>query len=505
MSEIAPTIVDLTDAELEQLYEDWVADPVLWANEVLGFEAWEADDHDSQADIIRAVTRTRRITVRSGHKTGKSSGAAIIALWFWTFFPGVRVVITAPTRRQVDEVIWREVRARYLGASIPLGEPSWIALSPESGLNHPDGRQIIGLTATSPEAFSGISAPLVVYIVDEASGVSPEIFEAIKGNMAGGGYLILFSNPTQVSGEFYESHTTKSDLYNTYVLSSEYVARNVNPHGTVPGLASLGWLEDQEKDWQRGTPAWSVRVDGDFPELGDKTVISLAEVAAAQAAWKPAPPEVSALHRAGFRLEPLFVGVDVARFGDDKTVAIGRRGKWSSEPLTITKRDGPGVGIEVLIWLEQNLVTQQERTRVTGASKVVLAIDEIGVGASAFDWLRHNAPDWLEVVGVNVGEKALDEERYVNLRSELYFATRDWLRSGGMISKHAHLRGDLLGVRYSFDPRGRFRVESKDDIKERIQRSPDHGDALMLAVHAEVAAKMLGRGSVKRIKIPGVV
>lgn len=472
----------LAPDQLEALASVWREHPAAFCEDVLGFRPWgEPGDPNTQRALVEAVARPMglNLSVRGSHKIGKSSGCAAIALWCWAHIPEVRVVLTAPTDGGISRVLWREVRKLYQRARVPLGPPGWLGVSHHTGLRHPDGRQILGMTAKSPEAFSGVSAPFVVYIVDEASGVSEAVFEAIHGNRAGGSLLILISNPTQVSGEFYESHHGLANLYQTLHISSEVVARTVNRDATIPGLATPGWVDEMARRYGIDSPQYDIRVRGNFPTGGLDTVITLALVEAARQRW------VETLYAPRQRVPPLVVGVDVARYGDDDSVAVDRRGHWLGIPERFPKGDGPDLGARVRRFVSERQ-TPGERGGVAGTVKPVVCIDTVGVGVSAYDWLRGNAPE-LEVVSFQGSERARETERYHNARSEAYYATRDWLREGGSLPPESRVTADLLGVRYKYDALGREQVESKDDIKKRLGRSPDFGDAVMLAVYARTS------------------
>lgn len=462
---------------LAEVLEDWTEDPSAFAHDNLRvgrngppLRLWESHDgSDSQADIARAVPTNRRITVRSGHKTGKSCLAAVIALWFYVCL-NARVILTAPTYKQIDDVVWRDIDRFYRSARMPLG--GRIYDSPFKGIQHPNGAQIIGRTADDPESFSGISWPTVVYLVDEASGVDPKIFEAIAGNRAGGAWLILFSNPTQPVGEFFDSHHEKASLYRTFHIRSQYVAEHINPHGEIPGLATPEWVKEMGQEWGVGSPVHDVRVEGNFAAKGAANVLALTDVKNAMDIWTPQPP------RDVIRM-PLKVGVDVARFGDDSNVAFGKRGRYAYQPMVLQDGDGPMVAQAVASYT-RSLMNVAEGRR-PGSPKPEVNVESIGVGASAYDSLARIK--WLTAHEVNVAEKADQYDDYANLRSQLYFQLGAWIEAGGMIPPDPQLRAELLAPRYGFDRRRRLQVELKKLIKARLGRSPDKADALTMCAY----------------------
>ena len=479
----------MTPNEVEALALEWRYNPVAFCQDVLGFDPWEDPEGGaSQAAVLRAVPNNLRITVRSGHKVGKSRAAAAIALWAWCMLDDCRVVLTAPVFQQVKEVLWREIRKLYTSARIPLGPANWLAISPQTGLRHPNGNQIFGRAVDTPESFSGISGKNVVYIVDEASGVPEEIFEAIEGNRAGGAWVIMFSNPTQVTGTFYESHTVKAHFWKTFHIDSERVAKVANPAGQIPGLATIDWVNEKKAEWGVDSVAYAVRVRGDFPSQTTDRVFSLNLVQLGQRAWSPLQPVD--LKRGQY--EPLSVGVDVARFGDDETVAYARRGKWVSRAFVLKHGDGALVVNKLLRWLKDDVYILGEPLAF-GMTRPTFYVDAIGVGASVVDILRLRKH---RVVEVNGGHKAIDSDNYFNARTEAMFAAAKWVKAGGMIPLDGQLKADLLAPRFKFDARGRFQLESKDDTKKRLGRSPDRGDAFAYAVYGQ-SINNVQRGTLK--------
>jgi hypothetical protein len=446
-------------ARARALLARWKADPVAFAGEALGFEPWQR-----QAEAMREVAAHEHTALRSGHKVGKSTLDAALALWWWCVTPRARVILTAPTGHQVANVLWPEVRRLYLNARVPLG--GRLYGTPDKGLKLEDGREIIGLNTNTPEAFAGISSPGLLFIVDEASGFPEPIFNAVFGNMAGGGRVLLTGNPTRTSGTFYDAfHARRGGWRPLHVSSLD----TPNFHGgDVPGLANPAWAEWAAEQWGRGTPAWACRVEGNFPSTSDDTVIGLGVVEAARARWGEAPG-------AG----RLTAGLDVARFGDDASALAPRRGgrfapfqRWKgldgrqlagkAKEYLLDHRDGPG-------------------------ERPLVRVDVIGVGASAYDHLA--ACRELEVEAVNVAAPARDDEHFANARAEAAFALRDLLAEGGALPpRHEWVEGELVAVRYQFDGRGRYQLEPKDKTKARLGRSPDGFDAAALSAYSPAPA-----------------
>jgi hypothetical protein len=449
--------------QARRLIERWHDDPVLFAEEVLGIRIWSR-----QAEVLNAVARHDRVAVRSGHKTGKSKGVGALAFWWAMTRVEGRVIMTSSGNRQVKSILWREIKTIHRRARVPLGGK--LNEDPATGLQFGDGREIIGFTTKEKEKMAGFSGQNLLFIVDEASGVPQEIFEAIDGNRAGGAKIVLLSNPTQVSGEFYDAFHDKTDLYFPIHIRSDETPNCVEGRIVVPGLATLQWIEEKRVEYgpdYENDPFYQVRVLGDFPSQSERSVIALSLVAKAIDDWEDAEED-----------GPLELGVDVARFGDDDSVICSRRGKKALGFRAVHGMDTQQVANEVRAEV-------RERRKPRDGAKVRVKVDVIGIGAGVADELKKDAD--IEVIEVNVSESgwATDNEgrqKYVKVRDQIWFATRDWLKEGGAIPNDKLLRGELVAPSYSFDSQGRQKVEAKDEIKKRLGRSPDRADALGMAI-----------------------
>lgn len=436
--------------QARHLLERWTPDPVLFSQEALGFEPW-----DLQADAMRAVAAHDHVAVRSGHKIGKSRFDAALALWWLCTRPKARVVFTATAGHQVANILWPELRDLYLKARAPIGGRLFDDY--HKGLKLPDGREIFGLTTKDSESFAGISGAALLFIVDEASGFPKPIFDAVFGNMAGGGKVVLTGNPTRTSGVFYDAFHGKRGSWCTKHIPS---TAGPNFHGqTIPGLANPTWLEWARTYWGENTPAWDVRVLGNFPRGGSMNVVALHLIEEGEARWLES-----------IASGPLVAGLDPARFGDDASVLAARRGPKLLDLPEWRGLDGPDLAGKAREWLLDHR---------QGGEKPRVKVDVIGIGASAYDALKRCKD--LDVVAVNSSESANDPEKFINVRAEMHFAVATWLGEDGALCPSERLPGELAAAEYAFDARGRYQVEPKARIKERLGRSPDAADALGLS------------------------
>lgn len=447
---------------------------------------WQADPREFVADCLRApngdpiivwekmghllssLVANKRVACRAGRKVSKTYGASIVALWWAMTRPRGRVIITGPTYRTVQTELWRDLREIHRSAIIELPRCSPMA---ETGIQWADGREIRGFSADKPEAAASTSGAELLYIVDEASGMSPAILETIMGNLAGGGSLMLISNPTRQEGFFYEvfAQPDRHQIWHKLHISSEDSPNVQEGRIVIPGLATREWVDEMLEKWGRDSTLYRVHALGEFPGQGDDAINGLDLLLEAIERFvepsAPGPAEVQ-------------IGVDVARFGDDDSVVCVRVG---DRILPFDHGDVNGV------------VHGQRTTDVAGLALYlarkyaplspeppVVVVDDTGVGGGVTDQLVDC--DDIEVVAVNAACVANDEEHYEDLRTELWFEGREFLRSGGKLPADAYLQADLASCHYRM-PRGRFRAESKPEIKKRLGRSPDRADAYNLACY----------------------
>lgn len=437
-----------------------IEDPVVFARDVLGMRVWGL-----QAEMLRAVWRHDRVAVRSGHKVSKSTSAAILALWWVATREDARVAMTSASFHQVRKILWRELKRRYTASSLPLG--GTLFADPATGLQFANGNEVFGFSTKEPERAAGISAANILYILDEASGISEAVFEAIEGNRAGGAKMVMTSNPTRTTGTFFDAFHTKRDFWYTIHIPSTS-SPNITGEMAIPGLATRAWVGEKRREWGVTSPLYQVRVLGNFPSQASNSVFGLDLIMDAKERHSVAPTDGA-----------LRVGVDVARYGDDETVIYPVRGLKALPPETISGSDGLMVAGKVMEVIG--------RLRRTGESGIRVVVDEIGLGASPVDFLTYmqeNGDAGIEVVPVNVSKSSSDPDTYMNIRSEIIFKLRDWLEAGGSIPPDdERLAAEMMSLTYGFDMKGRRRLPSKDAERKILKRSPDRRDALALALY----------------------
>lgn len=489
-------------------------DPVRFAEEILGMRTWSA-----QRRILEAYVRHKRVTVRSGHKIGKSNTAAIIALHFYCSLDDARVVFTSTTARQVDAILWRElgkIRSKA-GCCLTCREACRAARRPEprpcahssliggtmnslarSGFRADDFREISGFTARDAEAVAGISGANLLYIPDEASGIDDAIFEAIEGNRAGGARIVMFSNPTRTEGEFYLSHTDKAmkldasgapvvdadgkpvGFYYAIQVSSEETPNVVERRDVIPGLASWEWVDEKRLEWGVDSPLYKVRVKGEFVTAESGKIISIALISEAEGRWEDASEE-GRLH---IGLDPAGDGVN----GDETAWAV-RRGQ---RVIKVTARRG--LSVDGIVEETLGLI----RTHRNGHEAVpIVAVDvegEIGLKVAAKLALHESQKPGelgeLELRRVKASTR-IGRPPYERIRDALWGNLRDFLRHGGAIPEDAKLAKELHAPAWhEITGTELVKVTPKSDLRKALGRSTDRADAVALSVWEAVTFRI---------------
>lgn len=460
--------------------------PVEFFRNVLGVEPWA-----KQIEVIEAIRDHKRVSVRSGHKVSKSNTAAGSALWFYSSFEDARVVLTSTTSRQVDQILWRELRKMVANSGrcvdckkldpLPPKPCPHSRVIPElpyelarSGMKAPDFREIVGFTARESEAVAGISGKNLLYLPDEASGIPDGVFEAIEGNRAGGARLAMFSNPTKTSGEHFESFHGKAKLYKTITISSEDSPNVVEGREVIPGLATREWIEEKKIEWGEESPLYKIRVKGVHVLTESGRIISVHAITEAEVRWE----ETLAEGR-------LFLGLDPAGPGlaGDETTMFPRRGKKVLRELAWR-----GLSEDAII-VQARAVLREEKKE--GDELPVILIDREGpIGSSLYGRLRaiSDTSREFEVIGVRSSDRAVRQPQiYDRVRDELWACGAEWLRDGGAIPESTKLAKELHSPSWYQAVNGRLKVTPKEDLRKEIGRSTDRADGFLLSVWTPAA------------------
>ena len=361
-------------------------DPINFASNILNVKPW-----DKQKQILNAIAANRSVAVRSCNGAGKTFTAAITILWWLMSYDNAIVITTAPSERQVREILWRELRNLYVPVRDTIG-----GKLTRTRLEFGSKRYAYGFSTNTEDRFQGFHSGNILVIVDEASGVDEFIYNAIRGVItAKNSKLLLIGNPHGYAGTFYDAFHKNRKRFETIHVSAfdlpAFKAQGITEKNIKDiefpdyddgqqdqdefdeqyeadqslGLSSPQWALDVFNDLGPQSSVYQTRVLGQFPEEADDTLIPLRDVEAAVKRRSDIPPDTKPV-----------MGVDVARFGNDKTVIIIRQGPTSHIHIDELRKSD---------------IVNTTGAVITAALKYKLKdiiIDEIGVGAGVLDNLK---------------------------------------------------------------------------------------------------------------------
>lgn len=431
----------------DEAIQTWRNNPVEFCLDVLGTRLWS-----KQQDIINSVRDNRYTVVRSGHGVGKTHVAANIVIWFLTVFHPSKVITTAPTWNQVKNILWTEVNKLYKKSNYTLGGEVM-----QTMVRYSDDHFAVGFSTDEADKFQGHHSDNVLVIFDEAPGVGADIWEASNGLLTNENCRFLaIGNPTKPSGLFYDAF--KSPRYSKIRISC-YDSPNVTSGKLLyPGLVTSEWIESMKQEYGENSPIFKARVVGDFPVEGEDTLIPLTWVE--NAMKRVAKPQTS----------EKYLGVDVARYGGDHTVFTG-----ISDDLVFYVDGYQGKSTSRTVGEIVKLHREHSFEHI--------GVDDSGVGGGVTDQLEELG---LPVVAVNFGSAAKENERFENLKAEIFWNLRVDLEQGRLsLPNHAKLLDELPSILYEVSGKGKLRIVSKDKMKAMGISSPDYADSLAIAHYTQ--------------------
>lgn len=494
--------------------------PELFFKNVLGAECEEY-----QTRILRAIVEHDRVAVSAAHDVGKSWTLARVVIWFALTHPYSKIITTAPTGRQVEKILWSEIRSAHTRAKFPLGgrmlntewkiteEGSWFALgfSPSNEASTGEGQ---GTQST----FQGFHAPSLMVVFDEATGVKPALWTMAEGLLTSHGVkFVCIGNPTSTQSDFFKcfsnrawhkiklscfdspnlllngitnKETLQAEIDYCRELDDDAFMLRMKSYAVIKGyLLTLRWVVEKALDWGVDSALFMSKVLGEFPEEGDNVLIPLRVVEEAQ-------------RRSYEAMQPgqrKTIGVDVARFGSDSTILTRMNGWQVTKKKVLNKRATTEVVGQIVALCAEEMPD-------------VIVVDETGVGSGVVDQLEELRAEGtrihahVEVRGVQFGASAhlcneegcqhtkdCDKAKYLNEKARMYtYLEKDMRERIALPDEEVYL-SELPSIQYKFTSKGQRNIESKDEYKKRTGRgSPDHGDSLALANFGHYAEITVG-------------
>ena len=457
-----------------QKVPQWRQDITMFSREVLSFEP-----DDWLKGVFRDVVEHNRITVKSGQGVGKTAGESVIMLWFLSCFPMSRVVATAPTMQQLHDVLWAEVAKWQTKSPLLQSILKWTKTYIYM-IGFEKRWFAVARTASRPENMQGFHEDNMLFIVDEASGVSDPIMEAILGTLSGANNkLLMCGNPTKTSGVFFDSHTADRGIYRCHTVNSELSPRT-----------NKETIEALKRKYGADSNVVRVRVYGEFPLQEDDVFIPLSLI---EQSIRTEPrmkvTVVNGEEVRSFSAEAIDIACDVARFGDDKTV-IGYK---VNEVVTLHKKINGQDTMRTAADIALMGLKLKDKFNFKG--RIPIKVDDGGVGGGVVDRLRQikaSEPakyDWMEIFPVSFGIP-IKHKYYQDSTTYMISVVKALMNNVDedgkpkpvelILPNDNDLVAQLSCRKYEMTERSKIKIESKKDMKERGLPSPDEADCVLL-------------------------
>lgn len=452
-----------------------------------------------QLSIPELLEEHHRVAARGPRGFGKTTTAAVVTEWFSRTREAMgadwKILLTAGVFRHLYRALWPEIHKwdpRVGGLYQPL-RPGKELLTATIQLKH---GQVFGAVAKNPDMIESAHADQLLIIIDEAKSVPDPIFDALEGSLTGeeGQYVLALSTPGPPAGRFYEIHSGKIPGWKAVHITKD--------DAVAAGRVSMASIERRAQYWGTESALYRQQVLGDFAADDENAIIPLSWVEAAMERWhawrdvdRPkAVADVPAGHPARAAWEAVgspvadglaAYGVDVATTGADASVIARRVGVHTVELVYTQGNSVMGVTAKV-----QNTVRKAE------ARSAPVAVDMIGVGSGVASRLEELHYRVIKYTG-SAGTKRRTGDRsfgFANTRTAAYWHLRELLNpdTGArlMLPPHEQLTADLTTPKMLEPLTGippKLRMERKEDLIKRLGRSPDYGDAVVMAYWIDAA------------------
>lgn len=456
----------------------WTPKPILGA--------WTPD----QARIAHLFPASRRVEVTAANGVGKTFLAADLAVSFLEQ-PNALVLTTAPTQRQVEELLWPHIWERLFVCGLADPQRDHAAAK----WTGPQGQQARGFATNRAPRLQGFHAAKMLIIVDEASGVPAPLLEAIEGcALAAENYVFAIGNPNAPTGAFYELQQNPN--WTHAQLSALTHPNIVQKREVIPGATTYLAFTDHLRDWCRETDtatnetfgfegktylpndAFRVRFLGVYPRQAVSAIFNAAKL-------------IEATTLVAYSGGPCTAALDVARTGGDRTVYSLRKGNAVICLVELPAAD---------------LLQQAEAVADLLARDLprVITIDAAGLGIGLIDELRRLiGPQGVRPLPVGIREfqgagepiSPNEAKRYLNRRAVAYAHLATGVNRGQIsLPVSPDLLGELQRITVQHKPDGRMVVVSKDQLKAMGFRSPDLADSVSMLFENPVSGGWFAQG-----------
>lgn len=403
-------------------------------------------------------------------KACKGPGKSTVKAWIaWNFLltrPQPKAIATSITGENLRDGLWAEM-SKWQKRSPILENEFDLTASRITYRKDPENWFMAARTWAKSanneqlaQTLAGVHADYVLFILDESGGIPRAVLGAAEGAMTTGveTHIVQGGNTVSLEGALYHACTVLASLYFVVTITGDPDDPNRSPRIDLENarqqIALLG----------RDDPEVRVNILGEWPLGGLNQLYPLDLVQTAMQ---------RDLLDAHFAEEPKVLGVDVARFGGDRSTFCNRQGLLARKLRVLQPMRTDQLGDQVCQAMDEERFD-------------AVFIDETGLGAGVVD---HCIGKGYLVTGVQFGAGASDPRRWKDKRTEMWDAGLQWLKRGGCLPNDPELRAELCAPTYWFNPKGQKCLESKEDLVARGHPSPDKADGFCLTFAHPVARR----------------
>lgn len=439
-------------ARVEKLRR-WRLDPVTFVR-----EEFKVNPDRWQRKALRRFAKDQRIALKACKGPGKTTVLAWIVWNFLATRPDSNVACTSISGDNLSDGLWKELakwqhRSAYLQAAFEWQKTRIVSRLPGHAATWWASARTWSKSAdpqSQSDTLAGLHADYMLFVIDEAGGVPQSIMATAEAALASGieTKMAIAGNPTHTDGPLWNACSTFRHLWTVFEISSAPEDPDRTPR------VSKEWAQQQIDMFGKDNPWVLVNVYGKFPPASINALLGPDEVREAMR---------RTLHPSKFNFQQKRLGIDVARFGDDRTVIFPRQGLVAFKPVIMRNERTTAIAARVMV-AKERWGSEVELIDDTGHWGHGVIDNLLGVGHSP--------------IGIQFHAPAIDK-RYKNRRVEGWLRMTEWVRRGGVLPNIPELVGELTTPTYTFAG-GQFMLEDKDMVKERLGRSPDLADALAL-------------------------
>ena len=465
----------------------WTDDPVLFVRDVFG-----AEPDPWQVEALRAIARDSMVALAACKGCGKSTVLAWAIWWFLCTRTDSQVVCSSITAPNLKDGLWKELAFWQAKSALlqclfeQTGERIVARESPKTWWCSARGWAQDADASQQANTLAGLHADHVMIALDEVGDYPMGVVQAARGIFTVKGVeakLAVSGNCTRVDGPLYPITTKyrgrsltdrgpdepqEKGKWTVIHITGDPDDPKRSPRVDIEEARQLIRDLGRDHDWVR------VNVLGLFPRVSSDQILGVEEIVAA---------EQRGCAQADYYREPIVMGLDVARKGDDRSVLYKRQGCVAFQPWVWRKNDTTEVGDAV--------ATVLKREAAEGNECDYLVIDMGGPGAGVYDRLKHLGFEHL-LITMDFGGSPMDE-RYADRGTEAWFAMAEWIRKRGCLpSGDGELQSEVTSRKYGYRVVGkktRFALEPKPALKARGLPSPDKADGLALTFAAPLGPR----------------